>query len=58
MFAIQPGHVVIIILVALIFFAPSRLPMVVRGMKKMVSEFRAEVKDKNPTNDQTQASKK
>jgi hypothetical protein len=46
MFAIQPGHIIIIVLVALIFFAPSRLPMLVRGLKKMVSEFRDEVGDK------------
>ena len=46
MLAIQPIHILVIILVALIFFAPSRLPMVVRGFKKMFSEFRDEVSGK------------
>lgn len=47
MIGLQPGHVIIIVLVALIFFLPSRLPMLVRGMKKMVSEFRDEISDKS-----------
>ncbi len=40
MFGLQPAHIVVIILIALIFFAPSRLPLLARGMKTMVSEFR------------------
>jgi|GEM_PF-4420510 Sec-independent protein translocase protein TatA len=54
MIGLQPGHVLIIILVALLLFAPSRLPMVVRGMKKMVAEFRDEVtkpQSQNPAAD-------
>jgi Sec-independent protein translocase protein TatA len=47
MFGLQPAHIVIIILVALIFFAPSRLPLLARGMKTMVSEFRKGIDDKN-----------
>jgi Sec-independent protein translocase protein TatA len=47
MIGLQPGHIVIVVLVALIFFAPSRLPMLVRGMKKMISEFRDETSDKS-----------
>ncbi len=43
MIGLQPGHIVIIILIALIFFAPSRLPLLSRGITKMVSEFRKEI---------------
>lgn len=46
MIGIQPGHVIIIILVALLLFAPSRLPLLVRGVKKMISEVRDETSDK------------
>ncbi len=47
MFGLQPAHIVIIILVAVIFFAPSRLPLLARGMKTMVSEFRKGMGEKN-----------
>lgn len=47
MIGLQPAHIVIIVLVACIFFAPSRLPLVARGMKKMIAEFRKEVSDKS-----------
>ncbi len=47
MIGLQPGHVIIILFVALLFFFPSRLPLLVRGMKKMVSEFRDETTDKS-----------
>ncbi len=46
-FGLQPAHIVVIILIALIFFAPSRLPSVARGMKTMVSEFRKGLNEKN-----------
>jgi hypothetical protein len=41
--AIQPTHILIVILVALVLFAPTRIPGLVRGAKNMVSEFRKEV---------------
>ena len=47
MIGLQPGHVIIILFVALLFFSPSRLPLLARGMKKMVSEFRDETSDKS-----------
>ncbi len=51
MIGLQPLHILLIILVALILFAPGRVPLVIRGAKKMVSEFKREVsaKDKVPT---------
>ncbi len=47
MLGLQPAHIIIIIFVALIFFAPSRLPLLARGMKTMVSEFRKGINEKN-----------
>ncbi len=47
MIGLQPGHIILIVLAALIFFAPSRLPLLARGVKKMVSEFRKEASDKS-----------
>lgn len=41
--AIQPTDILIVILVALVLFAPTRIPGLVRGAKNMVSEFRKEV---------------
>ncbi len=43
MLALQPIHIIVIVLVALLFFAPSRMPLVGRGFAKMISEFRREV---------------
>jgi Sec-independent protein translocase protein TatA len=51
MIGLQPGHLVIIVLIALILFAPSRLPMFVRGTKKMISEIRAGMSDKSKNQD-------
>ncbi len=48
MIGLQPAHIVIIVFAAVLFFAPSRLPELARGVKKMVSEFRKEVKDPAP----------
>lgn len=47
MIGLRPAHIVIIVLVALILFAPSRLPMLARGMKTMVSEFKQAATDKS-----------
>ncbi|MBI5302213.1 MAG: twin-arginine translocase TatA/TatE family subunit [Chloroflexi bacterium] len=46
MFGLQPAHIVIIVFVAILLFVPSRLPMLGRGMRKMVSEFRREISAK------------
>jgi sec-independent protein translocase protein TatA len=39
-FGIQPIHIVIIILVALLVFGPKRLPEIGRTVGKMLNEFR------------------
>ena len=40
-FGIQPWHIVVIILVALIVFGPSKLPELGRSIGKTINEFRA-----------------
>jgi TatA/E family protein of Tat protein translocase len=45
MFGLQPGHIIIIIVVATLFFVPSRLPEFVRALRKVVPEFRNGMKD-------------
>ncbi len=40
MFGIQPIHLIVILIVALIIFGPSRLPEIGRGLGKAITEFR------------------
>ncbi|MCL4396381.1 MAG: twin-arginine translocase TatA/TatE family subunit [Chloroflexi bacterium] len=47
MIGLQPGHIVVIVLIALLILAPSRLPSLVRGMGKAIFEFRKEVSAKS-----------
>ncbi len=54
MIGLQPIHILIIILVGLIIFAPGRLPLVIRGWKKMVSEVKKGATDDIPR-DRSQA---
>ncbi len=45
MFGLQPIHLMVIIVVAILLFAPSRLPEVVRALGRTVREFRAGVRE-------------
>jgi sec-independent protein translocase protein TatA len=45
MFGIQPIHILIIILVAILIFGASRLPEIGRGMGRAISEFRKGTKE-------------
>jgi TatA/E family protein of Tat protein translocase len=45
MFGIQPIHIVIIVLVALLIFGPKRLPEIGRGIGKAINEFRQGTKE-------------
>lgn len=45
MFGLQPTHWLVILIVALLFFAPSRLPELVRAMRKSVTELRDSLKE-------------
>ena len=49
MIALQPTHILIIILIALLLFLPSRLPQLARGFKAMFSQFRKEASGKKET---------
>jgi TatA/E family protein of Tat protein translocase len=42
---LQPTHILIIIVVAILFIAPSRLPELVRGIGKAFGEFKAGLKE-------------
>ncbi len=44
-FGIQPIHLILIIVVALIIFGPKRLPEIGRGLGKSLSEFRKGAKE-------------
>ncbi len=39
-FGLQPLHLVLIVIVALVIFGPSRLPEIGRGVGKAINEFR------------------
>ena len=39
-FGIQPIHLIVILVVALIIFGPKRLPEIGRGLGKAINEFR------------------
>jgi sec-independent protein translocase protein TatA len=45
MFGLQPIHLLIIVVVAILLFAPSRLPEAVRSLGKTVREFRVGLKE-------------
>ena len=45
MFGLQPTHWLIIAVVALLFFAPRRLPELIRALGKTIREFRGAVRE-------------
>jgi TatA/E family protein of Tat protein translocase len=45
MFGLQPAHVLIILVIALLFFAPSRLPEFVRAIGESIRQFRGSIKE-------------
>ncbi len=44
-FRIEPIHVILVIVVALIIFGPSKLPEIGRGLGKSINEFRKGAKE-------------
>lgn len=44
-FGIQPIHILIIVLVALLIFGPKRLPEIGRGIGRAINEFRQGTKE-------------
>ncbi|MCL4489863.1 MAG: twin-arginine translocase TatA/TatE family subunit [Chloroflexi bacterium] len=55
MFGLQPLHWLIIILVAILLFAPMRIPQLVRSLKQTFKEFGASVREatEEPPQDKT-----
>ena len=45
MYGLQPTHLLIIVIIGILFFAPSRLPQLVRGFGRMFTEFREGAKE-------------
>jgi sec-independent protein translocase protein TatA len=45
MLGLQPTHWLIIVVVAVLLFAPSRLPELMRSLGRTIREFRAGVKE-------------
>lgn len=41
MFGIQPIHIIIVVVVALLVFGPERLPQMGRDLARMINQFRA-----------------
>jgi sec-independent protein translocase protein TatA len=48
MFGLQPVHLLIIVVVAVLLFVPGRLPEMVRSLGKTVREFRVGLKEAAP----------
>ena len=44
-FGLQPTHLIIILVVALLIFGPSRLPEIGRAMGKTIREFQSGIKE-------------
>ena len=45
MFGLQPTHIVIIVVVALLIFGPARLPSAGRAIGKTIREFQSGIKE-------------
>lgn len=49
MFGLQPTHIIIILVVALLIFGPSRLPDIGKALGKTIREFQSGVKEASQT---------
>ncbi len=49
MFGLQPIHLILILIIALVIFGPSRLPELGRSLGDSINEFRRATKEEPPT---------
>ncbi len=49
MFGLQPIHLILILIIALVIFGPSRLPDLGRSLGESINEFRNATKEEPPT---------
>ncbi len=58
MFGLQPLHIILIVIIALLLFGPSRFSSLGRAFGRMFSEFRSAAKEspENTKNDSTKNS--
>ncbi len=58
MFGLQPIHLVLILIIALVIFGPSRLPELGRSLGRSITEFKDATKDIGKLDEQPQAAPK
>ena len=51
----QPMHLIIILVIALIIFGPSRLPQLGEGLGKSIKEFKKALNEKDETTETTKS---
>ncbi len=49
MFGLQPIHLIIIVVIALLVFGPARMSDIGRSLGATIKEFRAATKDSSPS---------
>ena len=54
-FGLQPIHLIIILIVAIILFVPKQLPELVLGLGKAIVEFRQAVRPEDHSDDKTKS---